>query len=147
MNSAKKQIAHKWNLTDFKSPMMEKAKVQAAALLKSLDDSIKGTTDTAKISKFKSEQAMYQAMTKNMETQMADAKGKTAIEFMNDGKYTANFFGHDEKGKWDIDASGKKLIIQTDGKQNKDTMNIATLTADNLALSKDSTSLTFSAAK
>ena len=34
MNSAKKQIAHKWNLTDFKSPMMDKAKVQAATFIK-----------------------------------------------------------------------------------------------------------------
>lgn len=140
-------MAHKWNLTDFKSPMMEKAKVQSAALLKSLDDSIKGTTDTAKINKFKSQQNMYASMTKNMEAQMQDAKSKTEIEFMNDGKYAANFFGQKESGKWDIDATGKKLIIQTDGKENKDTMNIAVLTADNLSLSKDSTSLTFSTAK
>ncbi len=139
-------IIRKWKLTDLKSPDIESMKSGSEATLKMLDDSIAAATDTAKIRIHTMHKDETKAMMDMLNQRMEEMKNNSFMEFKKDGTYEANMGGGAEKGKWEIDASGKYLISQTDGQEKKDSINITELTQEKLVLSKDSTSMIFAPA-
>lgn len=139
-------IIGKWKLTELKSPDIDNMKSSSEATMKMLDDSIAATTDTAKIRVHTMHKDETKAMMDMLNQRMDEMKNNSFMEFKKDGTYEASMGGGNEKGKWEIDGSGKYLISQTDGQGKKDTINISELTPEKLVLSKDSTSMIFAPA-
>jgi len=137
------KIIGKWKLTDLKSPDIESMRSSSEAMMKMLDDSIAATTDTAKIRIHTMHKDETKSMMDMLNQKMEEMKNNSFMEFKKDGTYEASIGNGTEKGKWEIDASGKYLISQTDGQEKKDTINISELTPEKLVLSKDSTSMSF----
>lgn len=139
-------ISKKWKMSELNSPNIERMITGSEANLKSLEDSIAATTDTTKIKLYINHKDQIKAMMDMLNQKMEEMKSNSFMEFKKDGTYEAKMGDGNEKGKWEIAASGKYLVSQTDGQEKKDSIEIIELTAEKLVLSKDSTTMTFAPA-
>ncbi len=120
---ASKMIAKKWQFESMKSDAMDK---QMAAVKQQMDT----TKDSAT-------RAMLQSNLKMVDEMMSSMKSMT-LEYKADGTYeeaaTAMGQSQTEKGKWSVSADGKKLMQTPDGKDKTDTLDINTISDDQLVL-------------